>query len=59
MKNKQKAYEKRIQCQETTIIQRKIYWIICTTKINKNPLVQIYQEKQMQLFLNKLILQEK
>ena len=64
VKNKQEAYEKLIDY--TTIktikmmfIEQEIYQNICMIKIIINLLVQIYQDKQIQIFLNKLILQEK
>ena len=64
VKNKQEVYEKLIDY--TTIktikmmfIQQEIYQNICMIKIIINLLVQIYQDKQIHIFLNKLILQEK
>ena len=43
--------------QETMIIQQKTYYIVCTIKSIINLLVLIYQDKQIRLFLNILILQ--
>ena len=44
--------------QEMVTIQLEICYIICIIKIIINSLVQIYQDKQMRIFVNKLILQE-
>ena len=47
-----------LKCQEAMTILMKIYWIFCTIKIFINVLAQVYQDKEIQLFLNKLILFE-
>ena len=39
-------------------IHQEIYYIFCIIKNIINLLLQIYQDKQIQVFLNKLILQE-
>ena len=44
-----------LKCQEVMTIRMKIYWIFCTIKICINLLAQVYQDKEIQLFLNKLI----
>ena len=40
-----------LKCQEVMITQQEIYQIICMIKNNINVLVQIYQGKQIQIFL--------
>ena len=64
VKNKQEAYEKlidytTIKTSKMVFMQQEMYQNICMIKIIINLLVQIYQDKQIQIFLNKLILQEK
>ena len=44
-----------LKCQEVMTIRMKIYWIFCTIKIFINLLAQVHQDKEIQLFLNKLI----
>ena len=43
------------KCQETMIVQKGNYYIICTIKIIINLLVLIYEDQKTQKFLNKLI----
>ena len=45
------------KCQEIMTIGEEIYWIICIINIITNSLVWIYQDRQIRIFLNKLILQ--
>ena len=47
------------KCQELMIIQQKIYKIFRVIKIIINLLVEIYQDKQIRIFFNKLIFREK
>ena len=47
-----------LQCQETMTIQHETYQINSPIKIIINSLGQIYQDKETQAFLNKLILQK-
>ena len=43
------------KCQETMIVQKGNYYIICTIKIIINLLVLIYEDQKTQKFLKKLI----
>ena len=46
------------KCQKLMTTQQETYTIFHVIKIIINSFVYIYQDKQMQTFLNKLILQE-
>ena len=58
--NKQEAYEKRVEMSRNDVYTRGnlLDYLICTTTINMNSLLLIYQDEQLQEFLNKLILQK-
>ena len=43
------------KCQETMIIQQETYEGICTIKIIIKSMVLIHQDKEIQVFFNKLI----
>ena len=43
------------KCQEVMTLQQEIYWIISNIKIIINLLALIYQEKRVQIILNKSI----
>ena len=47
-----------LKCQEMMTVQQETYYIICIIKIIIDLLAFIYQDKQIKIFLNKLILQE-
>ena len=47
-----------LKCQETMVTQQEIHYIFHTIKTITNSSVKIYQDKQIQVFLSKLILQE-
>ena len=57
-----KTNKKRIKnvskFQEIMIIQQEIYYVICFFKNIINSLLLTYQDRQIQVFLDKLILQE-
>ena len=55
VENKQGTCEKPIEMSKTMIIQQENYYINRITKIMINSLAQIYQNKQIQAFFNKLI----
>ena len=54
----QKHIKNLLKCQETVTMQQKTYWITYTMRNTINSLVWIYHNKQIKVFLNKLILQE-
>ena len=58
MKNKQEAMKNSLKRQERRTIQQKIYSNFHIIKIIINSLEQIYQDKQIRIYLNKLTLQE-
>ena len=58
VKTNKKHMKNLLKCQEMLTIQNEIYSIICIIRNIITLLALIYQDKQIQIFLNKLILQE-
>ena len=58
VKTNKKHMKNLLKCQEMLTIQHEIYLIICIIRNIITLLALIYQDKQIRVFLNKLILQE-
>ena len=59
IKKNKKHMKNLSKYQKMVTTQQEIYWIFRIIKVAINLLVQIYQDKQIHVFLNKSILQEK